>query len=316
MSIPRNRRYIITFIVLFFTFFLQCKKTKKESKLNDKTLVAENNISLLGFKYSELVGKTFLPVNKEADGTYKYYGDISVEFDMGESRIRFKEKKIKHLIPIEWQSYHILKKENKDQWLKLNLVGNLEDVNEKRAHFSYFFKYDKNKNLLFHSRHLDSNHLEVFMDSAFIAEKESKNSKKKSTYKQNLIYKSNSIIHDSKEINIKIPFIKKHLNNNGQEVFNKNDLMNSIEVFTISTNKGYIYYLTQESNLSLNGFYNSDGVLLFCNYVSLTSSSTGDVLIKIGDYEKMLSDYNITDDDIGNQLMNVEKAIHTIKNWY
>lgn len=311
-------------IVILVAFVFSCKNsidnTQKATNKNIEISEGTNiNQSKPDFSYTDLEGKTFLPVHQEEDGTYQYLGDISKEYDMGEDRIRFKKNIIKHLIPIEWQSRHILSKNINNGWLQLNLVGNLSDIEDERTHFSYYFKYDKNKNLLFHSRHLESDHLEIFMDSAFIAKKERLIVKNENPLKKYVVNKKSKILIGNKSIEIELPFINEYIDEYGEKRFGKSQIPNQIEAKLLKGSKGEILYLFGEERCgpcpSFSAIYKLNGENLTYRYTRRKGQEMI-VLLSKEEESEILKNYGFVDNEFLIQFNHVDTPTYIIKDWY
>ncbi|ADV48981.1 hypothetical protein Celal_1674 [Cellulophaga algicola DSM 14237] len=306
-------------IAIFIVFVYSCKKSidNTQTAKNENIEISDDtniNQSEPDFNYENLVGKTFLPVYQKEDGTYEYGGDITKEDDMGEDRIRFRKNTIKHLIPIEWQSYPIIGVASKEDWLELKL-GDIED---KKTHFSNYFKYSKNDNLLKYCV-VPNEDIEVFMDSAFIAKKEKPIIKKENSLEKYIVYKKHQIIFNNKKIEISIPFIEPHLNENGVKIFKKGDIAKQLEVKLLKKNEKSLLFVFGEGMCgacpNFSSLYDENGNNLSYRY-SIRKGQESIKLISHGNDDEIFTDYGFTDRDVNIQINHKDTPTYIIKDWY
>lgn len=306
-------------IISFLLTLLSCKQEQKKTELKN-TDIETTSFLEPNFSYENLVGKTFLPVYEKEDGTYEYKGDITKEDDMGEDRIRFRKDKIKHLIPIEWQDYPIVNVSYKNEWLKLNLVGNLSDIKDKRSHFSYYFKYNKKTNLLKYCV-VPNEDIQVFIDSSYVVLLESKKPvvKKENPFKKHVVYKESKISIGNKNVKIKLPFVKEH-NYNGDKIFGSDEISNELEVKLLKGSKEDLFFVFGEGMCgacpNFSAIYDMKGNNLSYGYSIRMNSRESKTLISKGDEDKIFADYGFSDRDINIQINHADTPTYVIKNWH
>lgn len=155
--------YFVTFIFSFFTF-ISCKKNTNLEKqvdaavLNQKVdLDKTQNLKSL-FSYKDLIGKNFFEVSEINNEYYFVYVDFT--FDMNHRVFQFEETEIKHLDPVEWINYNVLKTEILSDKLKIEISypnGIKRDL---------YFKYNKDSHTLRYSKNPDFSEVIVLFDKS------------------------------------------------------------------------------------------------------------------------------------------------------
>jgi len=323
----KNNYFLVILILVSSTLFVQCKNQSEKTKSDKEGLAVSTdtqkpNQSKSKFTYNDLVNKTFLPVHLKEDGSYQYLGDISKEFDMGENRIRFRRNKIMHLMPIEWYEFYIYKKKYDSDWLQLNLIGHYDYHHKDTTNqFLHYFKYDKEKNLLFFSDRRTNDHLEIFMDSTFIALKEREKPvlKKEDIHKKHIVFKPNKIILEGKEVEISVPYVKEHLNEYGNKIFGESQILENLEVKLLRGSKRDLYYAFAVDKCAtcanFSAIYDMDGNNLTYSYTTRDGQKLI-TLISKGDEDKIFADYGFSDRDINIQINHADTPTYVIKDWY
>jgi len=323
----KNNYFLVFLFFVVSILFVQCKNQSEKTKSDKEDLAVSADTQKLGsskpkFNYDDLVDKTFLPVHLEEDGSYQYQGDISKEFDMGEDRIRFRRNKIMHLMPIEWYEFHIYKKKYNGDWLQINLLGNYDYHHKDTTNqFLHYFKYDKEKNLLFFSNRRTSDHLEIFMDSVFISKKEKSKPviKKENPFTKHLIYKDAEIIMEGKKVKISVPFVKKH-SYNGAKIFGSDEISNELEVKLLKGDKEDLFFLFGEGMCgacpNFSAIYDMKGNNLSYVYSVRMNSRESKTLISKGDEDKIFADYGFSDREVNIKINHADTPTYIIKDWH
>lgn len=323
----KNNYFLVILVFVCSALFIQCKNQSEKTKSDKEDLAVsvdtpKLNSSKPKFNYDDLVNKTFLPVHLEKDGSYQYHGDIRKEFDMGEDRIRFRKNKIMHLMPIEWYEFYIHKKKYDSDWLQLDLIGGYNYHNNDTTNFSsHYFKFIREKKLLFFSNRRTSDHLEVFMDSAFIAEKEKSKSpiKEENLFVKYLIYKDAEIIMEGKKVKISVPFIKEH-SYNGAKIFGGDKISNELEVKLLKGDKEDLFFVFGEGMCgacpNFSAIYDIKGNNLSYGYSIRMNAGSSKTLISKGHEDKIFSDYGFSDREVNIKINHADTPTYLIKDWH
>ncbi|MFL0072734.1 hypothetical protein [Tenacibaculum maritimum] len=168
-------------VYFFLSLFLliSCKKENTDSKnkenrdfVNQKTalVIDQNKTTKNPFSYENLIGKTFFEVSKVNNEYYYVYQYFT--FDMNHRVFMFDKTKIKHLDPVEWVDYNVLKTETLSDKIKVKISypsGVQRDL---------YFKYSKSDNTLRFSENPD------FLESIVLFDKSKKDLVKYKSIKQ------------------------------------------------------------------------------------------------------------------------------------
>lgn len=144
--------------------------------------------------------------------------------------------------------------------------------------------------------------------------------KKKYDISEYLTHKESKILIEGEEIKISIPFIIEHTDLKGDNVWGKNEISSNLMVKMIKGQKENLFSVDGEGKCgacpNFSAFYSIDGDLLCYAYSIRISAYEGKILLEKGGFEKVMSDYGITNKDLNIQLNHPKTPKYEIKNWY
>lgn len=298
------------FLILFVFQLCSCNQQKKTEKF--VTIKEEQVTSNLS--YQDLLGKTFYVLNEEeGELIYDSYG-VS---DMTEY-IRFYDGKIEHYMPMDEYVFLIKSKEKIDS--KTLNINTYNEYNSKHKKV-YNLKYDRSKHLLYL---FDNNTKKIYVDNEFLGTVKHKQYSKllspEEKVKANLVFLSSEIDTGVKKINIELPFVKEHINIEGDTIWGKAEIASTLIVKEIKGQKESLFSIDGEGKCgacpNFSAFYSIDGGLLCYAYSVKVSAYEGKTLLEKGDFEKVMSDCGITNKDLNIQYNHPDTPTYIIKDWY
>ena len=121
-------------------------------------------------------------------------------------------------------------------------------------------------------------------------------------------------------IKISIPFVVGLVDLKGDDIWGKNEISSNLMVKMIKGKKGNLFSIDGEGKCgacpNFSAFYSIDGELLCYAYSVRVSSYEGKTLLEKGDFEKVMSDYGITNKDLNIQYNHPKTSMYEIKDWY
>lgn len=299
---------------LFFVLFIFQLCSCKQQKQGEKLVATQEKHVASNLSYKDIIGKTFFVLNEEdGDLIYDSYG-VS---DMTEY-ISFFENRIEHFMPMDVYSFLIESQESiNNETLEVKTTNN-ENVEYKKL---YRLKYDEKKHCLFS---FENNTKTVYIDKEFLNtvkhKQYSKSLSPEEKIKAHLVFLSSEIDTGTKKINIELPFVKEHENGVGDTIWGKDKISSNLIVKMIKGQKGNLFSINGEGKCgacpNFSAFYSIDGDLLCYAYSIRVSVYEGKTLLKKGDFEKVMSDYGITNKDLNIQYNHPDTPTYLIKDWY
>ncbi len=316
------------FVLFSVLFFISCKNTSKES-----SLIASGNKNIqVEYKF-----KTFVEVQRKAND-YLVFKPCD-----GATR------------KLKWNKNNLLEitEKNEDgvkEILKGEYLDNGFRIYITELDYYDFFVYDKKKEIFevkythksstpnhytdlpkFVVDSLNTNNFKLFNQPCIEcyteeqcialgeipATKKSKESYKISEY---LTHKESKILIKGEEIKILIPFVVEHIDSKGDDVWGKNEISSNLMVKMIRGKKRNLFSVDGEGKCgacpNFSAFYSIDGDLLCYAYSVRVSAYEGKTLLEKGDFEKVMSDYGITNEDLNIQYNHPDTPTYMIRDWF